>query len=332
MSRLPATFITLAFLLAAGAVQASPPYPQRPAVRAFIAEMADKHGFSKKELERLFGRVHHQPAVIKAIKPLDPGARSWQEYQARFVNPERIQAGVRFWERNAEALARAELEYGVPREIVVAIIGVETQYGRHTGRYRVIDALTTLAFDYPPRAEFFRTELENYLLFTRETGRDPFKLKGSYAGAIGIPQFMPGSYRRYAVDFDSDGQANLAASASDAVGSTANFLRSHGWEPGQPVALPARVAGEPPDVLIEADLRPSILCAGLGLHGVAVSGEPPADASCSLIELATPNQASEYLAGLHNFWVITRYNRSSFYAAAVNELATAVKSEYGRTR
>jgi len=202
-------------------------YAGREDVRQFIAEMVDRHGFAGKELRKLFSQARFQPTIIKAITPpTEPRAKSWQAYRALFLTPQRIEAGIEFRERHREALSRAVELYGVPEEIIVAIIGVETVYGRNTGNYRVIDALTTLAFDYPPRAEFFRTELENYLLFARDAGIDTLSLRGSYAGAIGIPQFMPGSYRRYAVDLDGDGKQDLSGSFADAIGSVANFPAS----------------------------------------------------------------------------------------------------------
>jgi membrane-bound lytic murein transglycosylase B len=279
------------------------------------------------ELELLFSRARAQSAVLKAIKPGPPGIRSWQSYRGRFINPLRIQSGTEFWRLHATAIARAEREFGVPAEIIVAIIGVETVYGRNMGNFRVIDALATLAFDYPKRAEFFLGELENFLLLSRETGRDVFSIKGSYAGAIGIPQFMPGSYRRYAVDFDASGDTDLRGSPVDAIGSVANFLKSHGWETGGAIALAATVQGQGSRGLLDAGLKPSVRAAELPALGVSLTADLPADTLCALIPLETPDQPDEFLVGLHNFWVITRYNRSSFYAASVLELAAALRAE-----
>jgi membrane-bound lytic murein transglycosylase B len=310
----------------AGALAATP-YNKREDVRQFIAEMVEKHGFVRKELNLLFSRATFQPSVIKAITPpLEPQARSWQAYRGLFLTRERIEAGAAFRARHAEALARATELYGVPEEIIVAIIGVETVYGRNTGSYRVIDALSTLAFDYRPRAEFFRAELENYLLFARDAGIDTLGLRGSYAGAIGIPQFMPGSYRRYAVDHDGDGRQDLSGSFADAIGSVANFLKAHGWEAGRPAAFTASVQGERFRKLVDAGIKPTYRFGDLEAFGVRAGGEVEAQAPCALIELETPGEASEYLVGLTNFYVLTRYNRSSLYAAAVLELARAVKA------
>ena len=321
----------LAFALSSSlaATASAAQYAEREDVRQFIVEMADRHGFVRKELRTLFSKARFQPAIIKAITPpTEARAKSWQAYRALFLTPQRIEAGVEFREQQREVLARAAALYGVPEEIIVAIIGVETVYGRNTGSYRVIDALTTLAFDYRPRAAFFRGELEHYLLYARDAGIDTLGLKGSFAGAIGIPQFMPGSYRRYAVDMDGDGRPDLFGSFADAIGSVANFLKSHGWETDQPVAFAARVRGDHYRQLIDAGIRPAYGYGDLAQFGVNGTAQTPADARCALIELETPGEASAYLVGLTNFYVLTRYNRSSMYAAAVLELAQAVKSAY----
>ena len=213
---------------AAGVTAAAPdPFVARPEVRAFIGEMVQRHGFVANELEFLFSRARSREDVLRFIAPpKEPRERSWQTYRARFVNDTRIRGGVAFWRRHASTLARAAREHGVPEEIIVAIIGVETLYGRQTGNFRVVDSLATLAFDYPPRAAFFRAELEQYLLLARDESFDVFSVKGSYAGAIGIPQFMPGSIRRYAVDYDGNARIDLRKSPVDAIGSVANFLRT----------------------------------------------------------------------------------------------------------
>ena len=219
----------------------------------------------------------------------------------------------------------------MPEEIIVAIIGVETVYGRQMGSWRVIDALSTLAFDYPPRAEFFRGELEQYLLFTREQGLDVFSVRGSYAGAIGIPQFMPGSYRRFAVDFDGDGATNLRTSESDAVGSVANFLARHGWQRGGRISLPARIAGgnaggDAQRALLEAGVEPTVPLAELKRYGVETRTDLPLETPVALIELESPGAPTEYRLGLRNFYVLTRYNRSALYASAVVDLAQEIRN------
>jgi len=318
--------LALLALVAAGAVAAAPGnYGRRAEVHQFIAEMVERHGFVGQELRKLFSRVRYQPAVILAMTPPpEAPVKSWQAYRAMFVSRDRIEAGARFRERHGAALARAAQEFGVPADIIVAILGVETVYGRNMGTHRVIDALTTLAFDFPRRSEFFRSELESFLLYARESGIDVFAAQGSYAGAFGIPQFMPGSYRRYALDYDGDGRRDLNASPVDAIGSVANFLRAHGWEAGQPIAAPAQVSGESFRTLIDAGIKPVYRIADLPAYGVGVTETLPPEAGCALVELETPGQAPEYWVGLQNFYVLTRYNRASFYAIAVLELAREI--------
>ena len=305
------------------------PYGKREDVREFVHEMVARHGFVERELNFLFARARREPAILAAIlPPKDAKARSWQLYRARFVTDVRIAEGVEFWRRNAAALERAAQEHGVPEEVIVAIIGVETVYGRQMGAWRVIDALSTLAFDYPPRAEFFRGELEQYLLFAREQGLDVFSVKGSYAGAIGIPQFMPGSYRRYAVDYDGDGGADLRASAVDAIGSVANFLAKHGWRRGERVQLPARVTGDGHRALLDAGIEPATLLGELKRYGVETRTDLALETPVALIELESPGAPMEYRLGLRNFFVLTRYNRSALYASAVHYLAQEIKAKH----
>jgi membrane-bound lytic murein transglycosylase B len=302
-------------------------YARRDDVRAFIREMVEKHAFVEKELTFLFARTRREPAILAAIAPpKEAPMRSWQVYRSRFLTEGRIAEGAEFWRRNAAALERASQERGVPPEIIVAIIGVETIYGRQMGTWRVIDALATLAFDYAPRAEFFRGELEQYLLFARDAGLDVFSVRGSYAGAIGIPQFMPGSYRRFAVDFDGDGAIDLRASPVDAIGSVANFLVQHGWQRGQRIALPALVSGGNFRELVDAGIEPKTPISELKRYGVETRTDLPPETPVALIELESPGAPSEYRLGLRNFYVITRYNRSVMYASAVTDLAEAIKA------
>jgi membrane-bound lytic murein transglycosylase B len=318
-------FLAAALAMQVGSAAAADPpaYPKRKEVKQFIAEMVKKHGFTSKELNRVLGKAQFQPSIIRAMEqPAETALASWQAYRAIFISPQRIEAGVQFWGRNAEPLARAAAEFGVPEEIIVGIIGVETTYGRNIGTYRVIDALATLAFDYPKRAQFFRGELENYLMLSREARIDPLRIKGSYAGAIGIPQFMPGSYRRFAVDYDGDGLSNLATSPADAIGSIGNFLKAHGWARGEPVAFAAEVSGELWRKLTEAGVTPASRAAELPGFGVKPAVPISPDTRCALIELETPGQPSDFRVTLQNFFVLTRYNRSNLYAAAVLDLAT----------
>ena len=307
------------------------PYGKREDVHEFIRQMVERHGFVERELRFLFARARREPAILAAIAPPKSAPmRSWLTYRGRFINEARIAEGAEFWRRHAAVLERAALEHGVPEEIIVAIIGVETVYGRQMGSWRVIDALSTLAFDFPPRAEFFRDELEQYLLYARDSGVDVFSVRGSYAGAIGIPQFMPGSYRRFAVDFDGDGAIDLRGSPSDAIGSVANFLARHGWRRGERVTLPARVvvgnAGEAYRELLDAGIEPKTALSELKRYGVETRTDLPLDTPVALIELESPGSASEYRLGLRNFYVLTRYNRSALYASVVFDLAQEIKT------
>ncbi|HEX5066299.1 MAG TPA: lytic murein transglycosylase B [Myxococcota bacterium] len=307
-----------------------PTYGKRPEVRAYIKEMVRRHGFVEKELVYLFSRTHRIDPILQAIAQPAEKVKSWKEYRELLVSEKRMAGGREFWAANRAALERAEREFGVPAEYIVAIIGVETLYGRNTGRYRVIDSLSTLAFDYPPRAEFFRDELTSYLLLARDEGINVFATKGSYAGAIGIPQFMPGSARRYAVDFDGSGAIDLHKSAVDAVGSVANFLKRHGWRTGDAVLLGAKVTGNEYAAYATGSLEPKATLATLSSAGVQPQAPLPqamAEQKAALIELATPGEPSDFRLGLHNFWVLTRYNRSALYAAAVSDLAAALRAE-----
>jgi membrane-bound lytic murein transglycosylase B len=298
----------------------------REDVQAFINDMQTRHGLDGDMLGELFARTRPIPAVLKAIAPPpDPAAvRSWRLYRSRFVEPKRIAAGRQFMTTHASTLARAEAHYGVPRSVIAAIIGVETIYGRNVGRFNTFAALATLAFDYPPRADLFRRELESLLLLAREENRSPMSFKGSYAGALGLPQFLPSSIRSYATDFDGDGRIDLQTSPADAIGSVAKFLHDHGWQTGGVIALPVRVEGNP-QVLIDEGIRPARLPSEMAAYGVD-AGDSPA-AAAALIDLVTPQSETEYWLGYQNFWVITRYNRSSFYAMSVMQLAQALEQK-----
>ncbi|HLS86481.1 MAG TPA: lytic murein transglycosylase B [Burkholderiales bacterium] len=309
------------------ASQTEEAYAARPEVRAFVRDLANRHAFAEAELLDVFARVKPVDPILRAISAPADKVRSWQEYRALFVNDRRIEAGVAFWNANQAALERAERQYGIPAEYIVGIIGVETLYGRNTGRWRVIEALSTLAFDHPPRSAFFRDELRQYLLLARDEGLDVFALRGSYAGAFGIPQFMPGSARRFAVDFDGDGRIDLSDSAADAVGSVANYLHRHGWRPGAPVLFPARITGEGYRAFVDGSVEPRHALSTLLEAGVEPLGMAPEQRSKLgvLVELATPDAGSDFRVGLRNFYVLTRYNRSAFYATAVADLADAVR-------
>ena len=321
-----------AFAQAATKVK-TPPFSASPDVQAFIAEMHAQHGFDPALLNRQFSAIRPNATVLRAIRPaaVPELQRSWQRYRERFVNERRITNGVRFWHEHSTDLVRAEAIYGVPREIIVAIIGVETEYGQNMGKFGVLEALASLAFNYPPRAPFFRNELEQFLLLARENEQSPLDYKGSYAGAIGIPQFMPSSQRRYAVDFDGEQHIDLRRSTADAIGSVASFLSLHGWQTGAPITLPALVQGDPA-ALIAAGIKPSLPLKDLLQQDIVV---PEADEHlhtrpAALIDLVSPDQPTEYWIGFDNFYVITRYNRSSFYAMSVFQLAEALRQEMAR--
>lgn len=317
----------LAAIAASGArAEAPTPYGSRAEVRAFVEELVTQHRFVRSELEYVFEHARREPAILRAIQPKAPDERlTWSAYRARFVNDHYVAGGAEFWGANREPLARAERRFGVPADVIVAILGVETLYGRNMGRWRVVDALTTLAFDYPPRARYFRDQLVKFLLLARDSGYDVFSVRGSYAGAIGIPQFMPGSYQRYALDFDGDGAVDLRASAADAVGSVGHFLQRHGWQPGEPVLVPAEVSGDAYRRYADQGVEARHTVAQLARAGVSAPGLPP-QMRAALIELRDGDDAREYRLGLPNFTVLTRYNRSSFYACAVMDLAAALRA------
>ncbi len=287
-----------------------------PGIPGFIDEMVEKHHFDRDTLTRLFDQVNHKPQIIDAIN--QPSTKKpWLDYRAAFVNAKRIKLGLVFWKDYQADLQRAEQKYGVPQEIIVALIGVETIYGKSTGHFRALDALTTLAFDYPRRADFFRGELENYLLLAREQHFDYLAVQGSYAGALGIPQFMPGSYRKYAVDFNGNNKIDLLGEPVDAIGSVGNYLSSYGWIRAQPIALKARVQVE--DVVTDKMQHTQAEWSALGVMIAEQEG-----ATSRLLEF-TRSDGREYWLGYNNFDVITRYNNSDFYAMTVFQLAQALK-------
>jgi membrane-bound lytic murein transglycosylase B len=274
------------------------------------------------------------------LPPSSPTAKNWAAYRARFIEPIRIQAGLRFWQNHRSALERAEREYGVPASVIVGIIGVETLYGQNTGNFRILDALATLAFHFPsahPRAAarqaFFQSELEQFLLLTSRSGADPLNIRGSYAGAMGLPQFMPSSWAKFAVDFDGDGRIDLFGSPTDAIGSVANYFKAFDWRPGMPTHYPVTLTpGQTNmDSLLAPDILPTFSVASFVGQGAALSGAAlQHPGPLALIELLNGPDAPSYVAGTENFYAITRYNWSSYYAMAVIELAEAVALEMQR--
>lgn len=306
-------------LLAANS--ARPDESLEAAISEFSRHMAEHYGFEAATVSRLIPRTPNA-RVLAAIEPSATAEkRSWRRYRENFVNPGRIARGAAFWEQHADALDIAEARFGVPAEIIVAIIGIETNYGRQTGGFSALDALSTLAFHYPPRAPYFRRELAQFLVYAREQGFRPETLKGSYAGASGIPQFMPSSIRNYALDFDGDRRIDLANSPQDAIGSVAAFLQFHGWEPGGRIAAPARFPNPPPAHWLDAGIRPSLA----GTLELWDSTPERAPEEVALIALRSPEGDDEYWWGFHNLYVISRYNKSASYSVATHLLADAIK-------
>lgn len=312
-------------LLALGCSAPPMAAPLRPEVTAFIGAMVERHGFEQTELARIFRQAQIQPAIIRAISQ-PATARPWYEYRPIFVNARRTSGGMAFCNSHAATLQQARKEYGIPEEIVAAVIGVETIYGAQTGKHRVLDALVTLAFDYSRRAEFFRDELEQYLLLAREQGMDALQLRGSYAGAIGIPQFMPSSYRRYAIDFDGDGKKELLHSPADAIGSVANYLKVFGWEAGQAVAVRAQIDGAGYQQALAAGIKPSLTLAQMRQLGVTPQASGLAEERLAALFVLEGKDGPEYWLGFNNFYVITRYNRSTHYAMSVLQLAEEISA------
>ena len=294
-----------------------------PGIPLFIDEMVEKHQFKRDELELIFQRAEYRPDVIAAITA-PATIKPWAEYRASFINPVRIKGGVEFWKLYASTFKRAEQQYGVPQEIILAVIGVETLYGRRAGKFRTLDALTTLAFDYPRRADFFRNELAEYLLLAREQNFDLLAIQASYAGALGIPQFMPSSYRKYAVDFNGNGKVDLLREPEDAIGSVANYLKQYGWKTGEPIAQQARLSNET-FLPVSADAR-SI--AAWGDAGVTPLAQPQGVVPPAWLLDFTVETGKEYWLAYNNFRVITLYNNSNFYAMSVFQLAAALRAAY----
>ncbi len=314
-----------AILAAAAALcgAAAADYSDREPVRAYIADLVERHGFEREALNALFAKTERKEGILAAISRPAERTKPWHEYRDIFITRARIEGGMSFWRDNQAALERAQAEFSVPPEFVVAIIGVETSYGRVTGSYRVMDALATLAFDYPPRAAFFMGELTQFLLLATEESKDPLSLKGSYAGAMGLGQFIPSSYRAYAVDFDGDGRRDIWHNVTDAVGSVANYFDRHGWRSGGQVALRVEVEGEAAQAAANEGLAPNYDIAELKRLGVKVDALAD-DAKAALFRMEAED-GDEYWLGLHNFYVITRYNHSSMYALAVTQLAAALR-------
>jgi len=315
--------LLFAFVALAPALSAADAvYSDRKDVQDFIATMVAEHGFQGEEVRSLLASAERKQSILDAISRPAERTLEWKDYRKIFLTDDRIAGGVKFWQDNAEALARAEQTYGVGAQYIVAIIGVETRYGKHMGKYRVLDALATLGFDYPPRSKFFRKELTEYLLMTREEGMDPKAQLGSYAGAMGFGQFISSSFRAYAVDFNGDGRRDILRNTTDAIGSVANYFKRHGWRGDKQVIVP--VALQDPAVSELANqgeaLRHTV--GSLRAQGVVVPcADDAAKAALFRMESAAGTQ---YWVGLNDFYAITRYNHSSMYALAVHQLAQGI--------
>jgi membrane-bound lytic murein transglycosylase B len=309
-------------------------YADRAEAMQFADDLAERRGLDKEWARKAIGQAHFIPSVQRLMRPASTTfVKNWRVYRSRFIDPVRIAAGVKFWNTHAATLARAEAEYGVPADIIVGIIGVETIYGRDMGTYRVIDALATLAFDFPKtdkrdRSEFFKSELEQLLSLASRTGVDPSSLRGSYAGAMGLGQFMPSSWAKYAVDFDGDSKIDLMASPADAIGSVANYFKAFNWQTGMPTHYPVAfdTAKLDKDTLLGPDILPTFSAERFQALGAVLTGEALSHKGpLALVELFNGGDAPTYVAGTENFYAITRYNWSSYYALSVVELGAEVK-------
>ncbi len=291
-------------------------------MNSFIDKMVSQHQFAKSELKKLFKSVEIKQNILKAIsRPAE--SMPWYKYRKIFITESRINGGVRFWRENEALLARVEQQYGVPAEIITAIIGVETRYGGNTGSYRVIDALSTLAFAYPKRSEFFLSELENFLLLAREEHMNSLDPLGSYAGAMGVPQFMPSSYRHYAVDFDRDKKRDIWSNNADVIASVANYFAEHQWRKGAFIAFPVSAEGEDYKQALTTGLKPDVMVEKLQQIHISVPGQLKNKDKVKLLSFEQPNREDLWV-GMHNFYVITRYNHSPLYAMAVFQLSQAI--------
>lgn len=314
------------FIISANSYAAK--HASRQDVKKFIHHMVNKHHFDQKKLMITLNQAKHKDSIIKAMnRPAE--SYPWYRYRKIFLKQNRIQGGVQFWKSNLTALKKAEQIYGVPPEIITAIIGVETRYGGNTGSYRVLDALFTLGFDYPRRGKFFRSELEAFLLLTREEKIKPTQPTGSYAGAMGWPQFMPSSFRGYAVDFDGNGKKDIWRNREDVIGSVANYFKKHGWKHHQAIAMKATLSSGKAKKFVLSELKPKYTVAQLLKSGVVVDKTPSRSLKASLMDFELEDSGTEYWLGMHNFYVITRYNHSKLYALAAFQLSQEIKELYG---
>ena len=296
---------------------------QTPEVNNFINMMRTEHNFESEKLTALFQKVNTKQSILKAISRPAEKRMPWHKYRKIFMTKARITSGVKFWKKHQHVLENVEKKYGVPWQIIVSIIGVETQYGGNTGSFRVIDALSTLAFSYPKRSTFFTKELKHFLLLCREEKMNPLKPKGSYAGAMGLPQFMPSSYRNYAADYEQDGKRNIWTNPADAIASVGHYLLKHGWQKNEGIAYKVTVTGNDYTQAMFDDLKPQSTVTELQALNINIPPNIPLQAPAKLLEYQQAS-APEFWVGLTNFYAITRYNHSQMYALAVYQLSEAI--------
>ncbi len=318
------SFVCFIFVVLAVSLSHAQNFVERKEVRAYLDELSGSYGFSRNDLEKILSDHKPNKRIIDLISRPSEKRLQWHEYRKILVDEARIELGVEFWNENIGALNEAERIYSVAPEIVVAIIGVETRYGKIMGSYPVVEALSTLAFDYPPRAKFFRKELTEFFILTRDQKLDPSNLTGSYAGAMGYGQFIPSSYRAYAVDFDGDNFKDIWNNKADAIGSVANYFSRHGWQGDGPVIVRGYETSPNLDVAANESLEPKFLAGDLRKKGI---GNNLADNTKVALFEMQGERGREYWLGLSDFYVITRYNRSSMYALAVFQLSQAIKQE-----
>ncbi len=300
----------------------------RPDVEFFIANMVERHGLDAASLRELFANLKSAAPIVKAVSA-PATSRPWHEFRPLFVDKNRIDGGVKFWKENQVTLTRARETFRVPEAIIVAIVGIETRFGKVVGTHRVVDALYTLGFELPGRNEYFKSEMEAFLLLSREQAWDPRAVKGSYAGAMGLPQFMPSSYRKYALDFGENGRVDLWGDTSDVIGSVANYLNQFGWRDNEPIAIPARFEGPDPQALLSLGIKPHSPIHQLKQQGVVPLGEVDEGLEAALFTLDLP-EGLDYWLGLNNFNTILQYNRSRNYAMSVYQLAMEIARERQR--
>ena len=297
---------------------------QRPEIASFVDEVVSRDGLSRKDVSNVLKKAQPQPKILEIMTRPAEKVSPWWEYRERFVSTERVNDGVRFWLDHKNTLEQVSAHYQVPSEYLVAILGIETHYGRNTGPYRALDALATLAFDYPPREKFFRSELEEFLLLTKEDKLDPLTVTGSYAGALGVPQFMPSQYRRYSVGTNRERRRDLWGDWDAILASVANYLREHGWVPRGPVLAETHLDPDPTFQIEPHNLELNETVESLSAHGVKVEMPLPANTPVVLIS-AEQRDGPAYRVGFRNFYVLTRYNSSARYAMAVYDLAEAIR-------